>query len=145
MDAADIFIVTKLTRKRNATNLFPRHFSHVVLNGLNFIYRYAGLHTFHALSIFLQTLLYFRSIYRRCKKCKCGLTTWRFDTKKCVYMCLIDLLNNYSQNGLTAIFKMLRLNFEKKNHSLGIFEYMYVLLQIVVARRYNESRSRIVR
>ena len=53
-------------------------------------------------------------------------------------MCLIDLLNdNHTQNGLTAIFKMLKLNFEQKNHSLGIFEY--VLLQIVVARRYNES------
>ena len=59
-------------------------------------------------------------------------------------MCLIDLLNdNHTQNGLTAIFKMLKLNFEQKNHSLGIFEY--VLLQIVVARRYNESRSTIVR
>jgi len=73
----------KLTRKRNATNHFPRHFSHVVLNGFIFIYRYAGLYTFHALSIFLQSQLYFRSIYRRCKKCtcgSCGLTTWGFDT-----------------------------------------------------------------
>ena len=78
------------------------------------------------------------------KKCTCGLTTWRFDTKKCVYMCLIDLLNdNHMQNGFIAIFKMLKLNFEQKNHSLGLFEY--VLLQIVVARRYNESRSTIVR
>ena len=39
---------------------------------------------------------------------------------------------------------MLKQNFEKKTHnSLGIFEY--VLLQIVVERRYNESRSTIVR
>ena len=59
-------------------------------------------------------------------------------------MCLIDLLNdNQTQNGLTAILKMLKLNFKQKNHSLGIFEF--VLLQIVVARRYNESRSTIVR
>ena len=59
-------------------------------------------------------------------------------------MCLIDFINdNHAQNGLTAIFKMLKLNFEQKNHSLGIFEY--VLLQIVVARRYNGSRSTIVR
>ena len=72
----------------------------------------------------------------------CGLTTWRFDTKKCVYM--IDLLNdNHTQNGQTAIIKMLKLNFEQKTHSLGIYEY--ALLQAVVARRYNESRSTIVR
>ena len=59
-------------------------------------------------------------------------------------MCLIDLLNdNHTQNELTAIFKMLKLNFEQKNHSLSIFEY--VLLQFVVARRYNESKSTIVR
>ena len=38
---------------------------------------------------------------------------------------------------------MLKLNFEQKNHSLGIFEY--VLLQIVEARRHNESKSTIVR
>ena len=90
-------VKTKLTRNRNATNLFPRHFLHVVLNGFIFINRYAGLYTFHALSIFLQSLLYFRWIYRSCKKCtcvSCALTTWRFDTKKCVYMCLIDLLND---------------------------------------------------
>ena len=59
-------------------------------------------------------------------------------------MCLIDLPNDvHTQNELTAIFKMLKLNFEPKNHSLGIFEH--VLLQIVVARRYNDARSTIVR
>ena len=29
-------VYSKLTRKRNATNLFPRHISHVVLNGFIF-------------------------------------------------------------------------------------------------------------
>ena len=59
-------------------------------------------------------------------------------------MCLIDLLHdNHMQNRLTAIFIMLKLNFEQKNHILGIFEYD--ILQIVVARRYNESRSTVVR
>ena len=80
---------SELTRKRNATILFPRHFWHVVLNGLIFINRYAGRHTFPALSTFLQPLLYFRSIYRRCKKCTCGsccLTTWRL-IQKSVYTC----------------------------------------------------------
>jgi len=38
---------------------------------------------------------------------------------------------------------MLKLNFEKGNHSLDIC--YYVLLQIVVARRYDESRSTIDR
>ena len=37
---------------------------------------------------------------------------------------------------------MLKLNFEKENNSLGIF--YYVLLQIVVARRYDEYRSTII-
>ena len=59
-------------------------------------------------------------------------------------MCLVDLLyDNHTQNGLTAIFKMLKLNFEKENQDLAIF--YYVLLQIVVARRYDESRSTIVK
>ena len=59
-------------------------------------------------------------------------------------MCLIDLLNdNQTQNGFTAIFEILKLNFEKINHSLGILQY--VLLQIVVARRNNEARSKIIR
>ena len=59
-------------------------------------------------------------------------------------MCLIGLLIDvHTQNGLTAKFKMLKLNFEKENHRLGMFDY--VLLQIVVARRYDESRSTIVR
>ena len=38
---------------------------------------------------------------------------------------------------------MLKLNFEKENHSLGIYDY--VLLQIVIARRYDESKSTLVR
>ena len=57
----------------------------------------------------------FTAIAKNARAGRAVLTTWRFDTKKCVYMCLIDLLNdNHSQNGLTAIFKMLKLNFEKK-------------------------------
>ena len=51
------------------------------------------------------------------------------------------------QTGLTAKFKMLKLNFEQKNHSLGIFDYvlLQIVVAIVVARRYDESRSTIVR
>ena len=48
-----------------------------------------------------------------------------FRYKKCVYMCLIDLLNDKQlQNGFTAIFEILNLNFEKINHSLGILQYV---------------------
>ena len=47
------------------------------------------------------------------------------------------------QYGSTAIIKMPKLNLEQTNHSLGIFET--VLLQIVVAGRYNESRSTLFR
>ena len=77
---------------------------------------------------------------------RCGPTTWGLDAKKREYMCLIDLLNeNHTQNWLNAIFKMPKLNFEQKNHILGIFKKNNVLLQIVVAWRYNESWSTIVR
>ena len=38
---------------------------------------------------------------------------------------------------------MLKLNFEQNKYSLGIFEF--ALQQIVVARRYNESKSTIIK
>ena len=51
-----------------------------------------------------------------------GLTTWRFDTKMCVYMCLVDLLNgNHTKHGWMAIHPMPKLNLEQRNHSLSIF------------------------
>ena len=80
-------------------------------------------------------------------KITCGLcsqTTWRFDTNNYVYMFLIDLLNdNHTQHGLNAIVELPKLNLEQKNHSFGIF--IAVLSLIVVAGRYNESRSTIFR
>ena len=78
----------KLTRNRNATNLFPHHFLHVVLNCFIFIYRYAGLYTFHALSIAITTLLpVILPPLQKCTCGSCGLTTWRFDKEKvCIHV-----------------------------------------------------------
>jgi len=127
----EFFLVYKPTRKRNAKNLFPRHFSHVVLNGFIFIYRYAGLYTFHALSIFLQSLLYFRSIYHRCKNTRAtrAVLPRGVSIQKSVYTCAwsiyLTINDNNTQSGLTAKAKF------RTKKSQGIFEY--VLLQIVVA------------
>ena len=59
-------------------------------------------------------------------------------------MCLInELYDYYTQHGLIAIHQKQKLTLEQMNYSLVIF--IAVLSQIVVAGRYNASRSTIFR
>ena len=62
----------KMTRKRNATNIFPQHFvSRANINDI-FIYMYGTLYTLYTPLNILHSIHHFRSSKQRSKKCLCS-------------------------------------------------------------------------
>ena len=84
--SADQQYIDKLTRNKNASHIFPRHFLTVAMIGIICLYIHFVLYIFHTRSLCFQYLHYFRSYDNHCTKCTCAScapTTRLFDAKIC--------------------------------------------------------------
>ena len=76
----------KLTRNKNASHIFPRHFLTEAMIGVICLYMHSVLYICHTRSLGFKYLHYFRSYDNHCTKCTCAScapTTRLFDAKTC--------------------------------------------------------------
>ena len=132
-----ILCVDKLTRKRNATHIFPQHFvSKANINAI-FIYMYATRYTLYGPLVILYSIHHFRSSQQRCTKCLCS--SCYLNMRRIIYLLYIM----YTQHEFHSLINMHRLNLAERNRLFGVLACG--ISQTVVAGQYNVSRSTILR